>query len=120
MGDTPDGRTRDGSGGCRMVSGASGRQARPMTNAEPSAPFNDQPAWEQAPPASAPARPQLRRSSTDRMIGGVSGGLAEDSGIDAGLWRGGVGGLPPPRGGGGGRFPPPWGPSSRPGPPRRG
>jgi phage shock protein C len=58
-----------------------------MTNAEPSAPFNDQPAWEQAPPASAPARPQLRRSSTDRMIGGVSGGLAEYSGIDAVLWR---------------------------------
>src|SRR4051794_41611416 len=110
MGDTPDGRTRDGSGGCRMVSGPPGRQARPMTNAEPSAPFNDQPAWEQAPPASAPARPQLRRSSTDRMIGGVSGGLAEYSGIDAVLWRGGLLAPPPPRGARGGLFPPPWGP----------
>src|SRR4051794_41846155 len=106
MGDTPDGRTRDGSGGCRMVSGASGRQARPMTNAEPSAPFNDQPAWEQALPASAPARPQLRRSSTDRMIGGVSGGLAGDSGIDAGVWGGGGGAPPPPPGGRGRPLPP--------------
>ena len=31
--------------------------------------------------------PQLRRSSTDRMVGGVSGGLAEYTGIDATLWR---------------------------------
>src|SRR4051812_49119045 len=107
MGETPDRRTRDGSGGCRMVSGAPGRQARPMTNAEPSAPFNDQSAWEQAPPASAPARPQLRRSSTDRMIGGVSGGLAEYSGIDAVLWGGGVVRPPPPPRGGGGALPPP-------------
>ena len=30
-----------------------------------------------------PARPQLRRSRTDKIIGGVSGGLAEYSGIDA-------------------------------------
>ena len=34
-----------------------------------------------------PARPQLRRSRTDKMLGGVSGGLAEYSGIDALLWR---------------------------------
>jgi len=33
------------------------------------------------------ARPQLRRSGTDRMLGGVSGGLAEHLGIDALLWR---------------------------------
>ena len=29
----------------------------------------------------------LRRSSTDRMLGGVCGGLAEYSGIDPVLWR---------------------------------
>jgi phage shock protein C len=34
-----------------------------------------------------PPRPQLRRSGTDRMIGGVAGGLAEYSGIDPVLWR---------------------------------
>jgi phage shock protein PspC (stress-responsive transcriptional regulator) len=33
------------------------------------------------------ARPALRRSSTDRMLGGVCGGLAEYSGIDPVLWR---------------------------------
>ena len=32
-------------------------------------------------------RSQLRRSRTDKVIGGVSGGLAEYSGIDALLWR---------------------------------
>jgi phage shock protein C len=31
--------------------------------------------------------PRLRRSATDRMLGGVSGGLADYSGIDAVLWR---------------------------------
>ncbi len=36
---------------------------------------------------SAPARPALRRSGTDRMAGGVCGGLAEYSGIDSLLWR---------------------------------
>jgi len=36
-------------------------------------------------PASAP--PQLRRSSADRMLGGVCGGLAEYSRIDVTLWR---------------------------------
>jgi phage shock protein C len=35
----------------------------------------------------APTRPELRRSGTDRMLGGVCGGLAEYSGIDAVLWR---------------------------------
>jgi phage shock protein C len=65
-----------------------------MTNAVPPTPPTppvDQPAWEQPPPP--PARPQLRRSGTDRMIGGVSGGLAEYSGIDAVLWRVGFVGL---------------------------
>jgi phage shock protein PspC (stress-responsive transcriptional regulator) len=40
-----------------------------------------------------PTRPPLRRSGTDRMLGGVCGGLAEYSGIDAVLWRVGVVGL---------------------------
>jgi phage shock protein C len=62
-----------------------------MTNAVPPTPPVDQPTWEQPPPA--PARPQLRRSGTDRMIGGVSGGLAEYSGIDPVLWRVGFVGL---------------------------
>jgi len=31
--------------------------------------------------------PRLRRSDTDRMIGGVCGGLADYTGIDAVLWR---------------------------------
>src|SRR5687768_17778603 len=42
------------------------------------------------PPAGAqppPSRPPLRRSGTDRMLGGVSGGLAEHTGIDTVLWR---------------------------------
>jgi phage shock protein PspC (stress-responsive transcriptional regulator) len=39
------------------------------------------------PPPFPPVRPQLRRSRTDKILGGVSGGLAEYSGIDALLWR---------------------------------
>lgn len=34
-----------------------------------------------------PTRTPLRRSSTDRMLGGVCGGLAEYSGWDPLLWR---------------------------------
>ncbi len=45
------------------------------------------------PPVTAPIRPELRRSGTDRMLGGVCGGLAEYSGIDAVLWRVGMVGL---------------------------
>ena len=60
-----------------------------MTNTVPPTPTIDQPSGEQPPPA----RPQLRRSGTDRMIGGVSGGLAEYSGIDPVLWRVGFVGL---------------------------
>jgi phage shock protein C len=44
-------------------------------------------------PTPLPARPQLRRSSTDRMAGGVCGGLAEYSGVDPVLWRVGFVGL---------------------------
>jgi phage shock protein C len=40
-----------------------------------------------------PARPPLLRSGTDRMAGGVCGGLAEYSGIDSLLWRVGFVGL---------------------------
>ena len=48
----------------------------------------DPPAWQPPPPPPGPSvRAQLRRSRTDKMIGGVSGGLAEYSGIDALLWR---------------------------------
>src|SRR3954469_9155667 len=32
-------------------------------------------------------RPQLRRSGTEKMLGGVCGGLADYSGIDVVLWR---------------------------------
>jgi phage shock protein PspC (stress-responsive transcriptional regulator) len=44
-----------------------------MTNAIPASP--------------SPARPPLQRSSTDRMLGGVCGGLAAHSGLDPVLWR---------------------------------
>jgi phage shock protein C len=61
-----------------------------------SAPFSAQPSVD-PPPVNPgeqpPVRPQLRRSATDRMLGGVSGGLAEYSGIDAVLWRVGFVGL---------------------------
>jgi phage shock protein PspC (stress-responsive transcriptional regulator) len=69
-----------------------------MTSAPPPAPpppvppSVDPPAW--APPPQPPGppsgpqpRPQLRRSRSDKVLGGVSGGLAEYSGIDALLWR---------------------------------
>jgi phage shock protein C len=62
-----------------MVTVRHQRQASAMTYDAPSA----------APPLppTAPARPQLRRSGTQKMAGGVCGGLAEYSGIDALLWR---------------------------------
>jgi phage shock protein PspC (stress-responsive transcriptional regulator) len=48
----------------------------------------DPPMWQPPPPPPGPpVRPQLRRSRTDKILGGVSGGLAEYSGIDALLWR---------------------------------
>ena len=37
--------------------------------------------------ATPDARPPLLRSRTDMMLGGVSGGLAAHTGIDALLWR---------------------------------
>jgi phage shock protein PspC (stress-responsive transcriptional regulator) len=65
-----------------------------MTTAPPPAapppsppPPLDPPAWEPPPPPGPPARAQLRRSRTDKILGGVGGGLAEYSGVDALLWR---------------------------------
>jgi phage shock protein PspC (stress-responsive transcriptional regulator) len=46
------------------------------------------PSWPPPPPPGPPSvRPQLRRSRTDKILGGVNGGLAEYTGIDALLWR---------------------------------
>jgi phage shock protein PspC (stress-responsive transcriptional regulator) len=43
---------------------------------------------EPPPPPGSPASPRtLRRSRTDKVIGGVAGGLAEYTGVDALLWR---------------------------------
>jgi phage shock protein PspC (stress-responsive transcriptional regulator) len=60
-----------------------------MTSAPPPAapPSPAPPAWEPPPPSTPPLRPQLRRSRSDTILGGVNGGLAEYSGIDALLWR---------------------------------
>jgi phage shock protein C len=49
--------------------------------------FAPPPVDQPIPPTAPPARPQLRRSSTEKMAGGVCGGLAEYSGIDPLLWR---------------------------------
>lgn len=40
-----------------------------------------------SPPPDPPLRPPLQRSRTNKVIGGVSGGLAEYTGVDALLWR---------------------------------
>jgi phage shock protein PspC (stress-responsive transcriptional regulator) len=47
------------------------------------------PSWQApAPPAAAvPQRPPLRRSSSNKVLGGVCGGLAEYTGVEALLWR---------------------------------
>lgn len=65
-----------------------------MTSAPPPAappplpPPMDPPSWPPPPPdGPQPVRPQLRRSRTDKILGGVNGGLAEYTGIDALLWR---------------------------------
>ena len=39
------------------------------------------------PEVTSPARPALQRSSSDRLLGGVCGGLAAYSGLDPVLWR---------------------------------
>ncbi|MGY2003642.1 PspC domain-containing protein [Blastococcus sp. SYSU DS1024] len=61
-----------------------------MTNSVPLPPPADTPGAEQQP---SPGRPELRRSTTDKMAGGVCGGLADYTGIDAVLWRVGFVGL---------------------------
>ncbi len=59
-----------------------------MTSAPPPAPPSaDPPAAAYPPPPGLPVRPPLRRSRSDKVIGGVAGGLADYSGIDALLWR---------------------------------
>jgi phage shock protein PspC (stress-responsive transcriptional regulator) len=58
----------------------------PPPPAPPALPPSEPPAPEYPPPT-PPARPALRRSRTDKVIGGVAGGLAEYSGIDPLLWR---------------------------------
>jgi phage shock protein PspC (stress-responsive transcriptional regulator) len=45
------------------------------------------PTWRSPPPYGPSARAQLRRSRTDKILGGVNGGLADYTGIDALLWR---------------------------------
>jgi phage shock protein PspC (stress-responsive transcriptional regulator) len=62
--------------------------APPPAAPPPSPPPLDPPVWQPPPPPPGPpARPQLRRSRTDKILGGVSGGLADYTGIDALLWR---------------------------------
>jgi phage shock protein PspC (stress-responsive transcriptional regulator) len=63
-----------------------------MTSAPPPPappPLADQPpsSWPPPPPTGPTGRPALRRSRSDKVIGGVAGGLAEYTGIDALLWR---------------------------------
>jgi phage shock protein C len=76
-----------------MVGRPGDRHAHGMTNASPHTPPADQPTGDQLPPPESFPRPQLRRSGNDKMAGGVSGGLAEYSGIDSLLWRVGFVGL---------------------------
>jgi phage shock protein PspC (stress-responsive transcriptional regulator) len=61
-----------------------------MTSAPPPAPPDLDPPYygpPPPPPPGPPVREQLRRSRTDKVIGGVAGGLARYSGIDPLLWR---------------------------------
>jgi phage shock protein PspC (stress-responsive transcriptional regulator) len=60
-----------------------------MTSALPPAPPGTLPPYDPPPPPppGPPVRGQLRRSRTDKVIGGVAGGLARYSGIDPLLWR---------------------------------
>src|SRR3954467_6176541 len=58
-----------------------------LPSGEPSR--SDQPSWQPAPPAPAAGGPHRRllRSTTNRVLGGVCGGLAEYTGTDPLLWR---------------------------------
>jgi phage shock protein PspC (stress-responsive transcriptional regulator) len=53
----------------------------------PAPPPVDPSSWPPPSPPPPAARPTIRRSATDKVLGGVAGGLAEYSGIDALLWR---------------------------------
>jgi phage shock protein C len=56
----------------------------------PDTPPSDLNSGHQPLPAPLPghvARPPLRRSTTDKVAGGVCGGLAEHTGIDSLVWR---------------------------------
>lgn len=61
---------------------------RPASDLAPPAapPASDQPSAPQTPPGGVPQR-QLLRSSTNKVLGGVCGGLAEYTNTDALLWR---------------------------------
>lgn len=60
----------------------------PPPAAPPPLPPMEPPSWPPPPPEGLqPVRPPLRRSRTDKILGGVNGGLAEYTGIDALLWR---------------------------------
>ncbi|MPR00244.1 PspC domain-containing protein [Modestobacter sp. I12A-02628] len=65
--------------------------AAPPPPPAPPVPPTTEPPTDVLPPAPGPAprpgRPPLRRSRQDKVIGGVCGGLAEHTGIDALLWR---------------------------------
>lgn len=63
-----------------------------MTSAAPPPPLPPFPEAPAGPPPPPPPgatglRPPLRRSRQDKVVGGVSGGLADYTGIDALLWR---------------------------------
>ncbi|MCZ2829839.1 PspC domain-containing protein [Modestobacter sp. VKM Ac-2986] len=59
----------------------------PPPAAEPPGAQSPPSSWPPPPPTAPAPRGQLRRSRDDRVIGGVAGGLAEYTGVDALLWR---------------------------------
>src|SRR5919107_243351 len=86
------GRASGGRGGAAAGAGGGGggtpRTSPPPPPRPPRAtppPFQGPPP--PPPPPGPPVRGQLRRSTTDKVIGGVAGGLARYSGIDPLLWR---------------------------------
>src|SRR5881227_3560239 len=82
------------SGPSAMVVGVRPGQAAGMTYVPPpSTPIMDDAQAAPAPPQSPAHRPPLRRSTTDKMLGGVCGGLAQHTGIDSLIWRVGFVGL---------------------------
>ena len=85
MGAFPDGSAAAGSAGSWHDIGTA-----PSSRGTPAAPppVLRPPGVAAPPPPSGPSvRAPLRRSRTDKILGGVNGGLAEYTGIDALLWR---------------------------------